>query len=147
MTARTMKGQLFKDAGLQATDLYQYQFKGIRRCILIRGHRIVEQSGVLVSIVNELHPFWVAIKRENNLGLLLSAVLFLSASFFKTFVIAVSLPVNNLLKTALALSLYEINAGHCVPCVMFARMTHGIRNTLSQIIVYYLPKSRKDSLL
>lgn len=107
MTAGTMKGQLFKDAGLRATDLIQYQFKGLLRCMLIPGHRIVEQSGVLVSIINELHPFWVAIKRANNLGVDLSAALFVLAPFFKTFVITVLLPVNGLLKTVLAVSLYK----------------------------------------
>lgn len=57
----TMKGQLFKDAGLQATDLYQYQFKGILCSILIPGYRVVEQSRVLVSIINELLRFgWLS---------------------------------------------------------------------------------------
>lgn len=92
--------------GLWAADLIQYQFKGILRCMLIPGHRIVEQSGALVSIINELHPFWVAMKRPNNLGVDLSAApLFLLVLFFKTFVIALSLPFNNLLKTVLAVSL------------------------------------------
>lgn len=53
----TMKGQFFKDAGVQATDLYQYQFKGILCSILIPGHRAVEQSCVLVSIINKLLRF------------------------------------------------------------------------------------------
>lgn len=79
-----MKGQLFKDAGLRATDLIQYQFKGILRCMLIPGHRIVEQSGgVLVSIINEPHPFWVAMKRPNNLGAALSAATFFSLFHFQ----------------------------------------------------------------
>lgn len=71
-----------------------------------RGHRIVEQSGALVSILSELQPFWVALKRENDLEVdLQAAPFFLHVSFFMTFVVTVSLPVNNLLKTVLALPL------------------------------------------
>lgn len=60
----TMKGQLFKDAGLQAADLYQYQFKGTLCRILTPGRWVVEQSRVLVSIINELLRFgWIS--KEN----------------------------------------------------------------------------------
>lgn len=55
------EGQLLKDAGLQAADLYQYQFEGILCRILIPRHWVVEQSRVLVSIINELLHFgWIS---------------------------------------------------------------------------------------
>lgn len=49
----TMKRQLFKDAGLLGTVLYQYQLKGCLCSILIQGHWIVEHTHMLVSIINE----------------------------------------------------------------------------------------------
>lgn len=76
MTGCTVRGQLFNEAGLWATDLIQYQLKGILPWMLTAGYRIVEQSGgVRVSIIYKLRPFWEAMKRPNNLGvdLLISA--------------------------------------------------------------------------
>lgn len=53
----TTKTQLSKDAGLQVTDLYQYQLKGCLCSILIQGHWIVEHSCMLVPIINEVLHF------------------------------------------------------------------------------------------
>lgn len=49
-----MKRQLFRDAGLQGTVLYQYQLKECLCSMLIQGHRIVEHTQTLVSIINEV---------------------------------------------------------------------------------------------
>lgn len=50
----SMKRQLFRDAGLRGTVLYQYQLKECLCSILIQGHWIVEHTQMLVSIINKV---------------------------------------------------------------------------------------------
>lgn len=49
-----MKRQLFKDAGLQGTVLYQYQLRECFCSILTQGHWIVKHTHTLVSFINEV---------------------------------------------------------------------------------------------